>query len=113
MASSAALALTGVVALAYGEREAVPFWATAIFSFGVGLVAFRRTGLDRDLTIREGYAVVALTWITVGVVGAVPYVLTGVIESPVAALFESVSGFTTTGATVFAEVESLPRAILF
>jgi trk system potassium uptake protein TrkH len=49
----------------------------------------------------------------VGVVGAAPYLFSGVIDSPVAALFESVSGFTTTGATVFSDVEALPRSINF
>ena len=113
MAVSTALAVAGLVALAFGERETVAFLAAAAIALAVGYTAFRRTKLTRDLTVREGYAVVALSWITVGVIGAVPYLFAGVIQSPMAALFESVSGFTTTGATVFAEVETLPHGILF
>ena len=113
MALSAALALAGVVALIYAEREALAFMAAAGLTLIVGLTAFRRTRLARDLTIREGYAVVALSWVVVGMAGATPYLFSGVIETPVAALFESVSGFTTTGATVFGDIESLPKGILF
>ena len=113
MALSAALALGGGVALAYGESEALAFLLAAGLTLATGVVAFRRTALERDLTIREGYAVVALSWIVVGIAGATPYLFSGVIGSPIAALFEAVSGFTTTGATVFGEIESLPRSILF
>ncbi len=113
MAVSTALAVAGLVALAFGERETVAFLAAAAIALAVGYTAFRRTRLTRDLTVREGYAVVALSWITVGVIGAVPYLFAGVIQSPMAAFFESVSGFTTTGATVFAEVETLSHGILF
>ena len=113
IALSVALAVTGLVALAYREADALAFFGSAVLSFAAGYAAFRRTRLERDLTAREGYAVVALAWITVGVVGAFPYLFAGVIGSPVAALFESVSGFTTTGATVLTGLEGLPRGILF
>ncbi|MFW6206439.1 MAG: TrkH family potassium uptake protein, partial [Gemmatimonadota bacterium] len=66
-----------------------------------------------DLGVREGYAVVSLAWLSIGIAGAVPFLLTGVVSSPTSALFEAVSGFTTTGATVFSEIESLPHGILF
>jgi trk system potassium uptake protein TrkH len=56
---------------------------------------------------------VALSWIAVGLAGAMPYLLSGTVTSPVAAFFESISGFTTTGATVFSDIENLPRGILF
>ncbi len=113
MALSVALALTGLVSLAYREPETLAFLAAAAIAFGVGFVSFRRTRLERDLTIREGYAVVALSWITVGLAGGIPYMFTGVLSSPAAALFESVSGFTTTGATVFSSIATLPRGVLF
>lgn len=113
IALSAALGVAGFVSLWFGETEALAFMATAVICFGVGFTSFRRTRLHRDLTIREGYAVVALSWMTVGVAGGIPYLFAGVIQSPVAAIFESVSGFTTTGATVFGEIEALPAGILF
>jgi trk system potassium uptake protein len=113
LALTAALALTGVVSLAHGEAASLAFAGSTVVCLALGLVGYRRTSLDRDLTIREGYAVVSLSWIAIGVVGALPYLFTGVLTSPAAALFESVSGFTTTGATVFNDIESLPRGILF
>lgn len=113
MALSGALALAGLVSLGHGEGAALAFLASGAIAFAMGFAAFRRTRLERDLSIREGYAVVALSWLTVGAAGATPYLFSGVISSPVAALFESVSGFTTTGATVFSDIESLPAGVLF
>ena len=113
IALSAALGVTGFVALVDVGGDALAFFSTAALAFGIGFTAFRRTKLERDLTAREGYAVVALAWITVGVIGAIPYLFAGVIRSPVGALFESVSGFTTTGATVLSGLDALPRGILF
>ena len=113
MAVSVALALAGGVSLVYGEPETLAFLAAAAIAFAIGFTAFRQTRLERDLTVREGYAVVALSWLTVGLVGGFPYLFAGVISSPIAALFESVSGFTTTGATVFSSIETLPRGVLF
>jgi trk system potassium uptake protein len=113
LAFSATLLLTTLVAWGYGEGDAWAFLATTLGTAGVGLVGVLTTRLDRSLSIREAYAVVSLTWIVIGIAGAVPYLLSGVITDPVAALFESVSGFTTTGATVFSEIEGLPRGILF
>lgn len=113
MAISAALGVAALVALAYGDGDFLAFVVSALLPLIVGIFAFRRTSMDRDLRVREGYAVVSLAWIAVGIAGAVPFLLTGVLDSPVAALFESVSGFTTTGATVFGDIESLPHGILF
>lgn len=113
VAVSGALAVSGGVGLVYGDGDAGALFAAAALSATAGWIAYRRTSLDRDLSVREGYAVVSAAWLAVGVAGAVPYLLTGVVESPAAALFESVSGFTTTGATVFAEIEALPHGIHF
>ena len=113
MALSAALLATAGVAAWYGEGDAWAFLVTALGTAAVGAAAWRSTELGRDLSVREGYAVVALAWLSIGAAGAVPFLLTGVIGSPVAALFEAISGFTTTGATVFGDIESLPRGILF
>ena len=63
--------------------------------------------------MREGCVTAALTWVVISVMGAVPFVLSGAIPDPIEALFETVSGFTTTGASVLADVESLPMGILF
>lgn len=112
MAIGMALAATGLVAAFYGDGDFVAFLASAAVAGGIGWIGYRVSRIGRDLSVREGYAVVAFAWIAVGVAGALPYLLSGVLDSPVKALFESISGFTTTGATVFGDIESLPHGIL-
>ena len=63
--------------------------------------------------LRDGFAIVTLGWVIAGILGALPYWFSGVLPSFVDALFESVSGFTTTGATVLTQIDGLPHAILF
>jgi trk system potassium uptake protein len=112
LAVAGALLLCGAAALAFGDGDAAALVAAAAITAVAGGVARLTTGIDGDLSIREGYAVVSCAWIAVGVAGALPYLFAGVVESPVAAFFESVSGFTTTGATIFGDIEALPRGIL-
>lgn len=113
MALGAALGLTALVSLGYGDGDFTAFALSAAGSLLAGYAGYRNTEVVRDLSVREGYAVVAFAWMGIGVAGAVPYLLTGAVDSPVSALFESISGFTTTGATVFSDIEALPHGILF
>ncbi|MDF3129524.1 potassium transporter TrkG [Kiritimatiellaeota bacterium B1221] len=66
-----------------------------------------------NLTRKDGFAIVSFGWMCVGAVGALPYILTGAIPSPVDAIFETISGFTTTGSTILTDIEVLPRGIIF
>jgi trk/ktr system potassium uptake protein len=77
-----------------------------------GLMSMYRRG-DTNITKREGYLIVALGWLSMVFFGSLPYLMTGTLDSVVDALFESSSGFTTTGATVFKDIEILPHGILF
>ncbi len=113
LAFSAALAASTLVAAWYREGDVLAFVLSTVVTAVLGFAGYRLTSLDRELTIREGYAIVSLTWILVGVLGALPYLFSGVIAHPMAALFESVSGFTTTGSTVLADIEGQPHGILF
>lgn len=113
MALAVAMAVSGGVSLAFGDGDFAAFALAALGTLAVGLVGYRVSNVSRDLSVREGYAVVAFAWLATGVAGAVPYMLAGVVDSPVSALFESVSGFTTTGATIFSDIEALPHGILF
>ena len=80
-----------------------------LFSLPAVLPSVRR---GADLGVRDGFLIVALFWFLVSALGAWPFVL-GAGLSPVAALFESASGFTTTGATVITDLDLLPRSLLF
>ena len=68
---------------------------------------------NRSFFAKEGFVSVSLSWIVLSIIGALPFVLSGVIPNPVDAMFEIVSGFTTTGASILPEVESLPKCMLF
>ena len=67
---------------------------------------------DRAMYAREGFVTVALSWIVISIFGALPFVFSGYITSFVDALFETVSGFTTTGASILSDVEALPKSLL-
>ena len=103
-----------VPAAALGVREGLwAAWLTSLTIPGLaGFVFFVFTRGKVDLSPREALAVVGLGWIAVVLAGAVPFLLTGATDSVAWAVFESVSGFTTTGATVFAVIEELPPSIL-
>ena len=73
----------------------------------------RRTRLTRDVRVREGFAIVTFGWLMASMFGALPFMLSGATASYTDAFFETISGFTTTGATIFADVEALPRGVLF
>ena len=100
-------------ALYYGEREMIlPFllpMCAVLFLSAVVLILSRRKG--KILSLRQSYAVVALSWSITSVFGAIPLFASGVIADAAGAIFESVSGFTTTGSTVIANIDSVPKSI--
>jgi len=93
-----------VLALAYGE-DPTPFLATSAGMVGVG-VLLERVRADGELETREAFLLVSLAWLVIPLAGTVPYLVagTGTVANPVNAMFESMSGFTTTGATVLGEI---------
>jgi len=82
------------------------------FAAGVALLAWGWKAHE-ELFRKEGMLVVGLGWLLSALFGCLPYILSGVIRNPVSAYFETMSGLTTTGATVLADLESLPMGILF
>ncbi len=108
-----AMAGAGGVGLFYGEGDAPGIFLSAAITATVGAATFLFTELEGDISAREGYAIVTFSWGATAVFGALPYLFTGTLDSMVPAIFESMSGFTTTGATVFGDIESLPHGILF
>ncbi|MEM7415570.1 MAG: TrkH family potassium uptake protein [Gemmatimonadota bacterium] len=107
-----AMFATGLVAIGFGDGDAVALFQSGVITFLAGWATYMATRFDEEVTAREGFAIVTMAWTTTALFGCLPYLLSGVLDSPVAAFFESMSGFTTTGATVFADIESLPRGIL-
>ncbi len=102
-----------VTAVVYGEwHELLFFLATMVICALLGLLC--RLGKPRDTVLyaREGFVIVSLSWIVLSLFGALPFFLSGWIPNYIDALFETVSGFTTTGASILPAVEDLPRSLL-
>ncbi len=108
------VALSMLPAAAVGAREGLArAWLLAAGPIAAaGFVLWFLTPRRSELSARDALAVVGLGWIAIVAAGAVPFLTTGVAPSPAGALFESVSGFTTTGATIFPVIEDLPDSIL-
>ena len=101
-----------VTALIYGEREIWAFLVTMLLCGGIGALCVWRKPKDSALYAREGFVIVSLSWIALSLLGAIPFCISGTIPNYVDAVFETVSGFTTTGASILTAVEPLPRCML-
>ncbi|HEX3037157.1 MAG TPA: potassium transporter TrkG, partial [Thermodesulfobacteriota bacterium] len=105
-----------VCSLIYRENDLWVFVASALCTSFVGFVLERWTktpeGIE-ELERRDGFLIASMCWFSAAVFGAVPYMLYGVFTNPVDAFFESVAGFTTTGASVLTNIEVFPHGILF
>lgn len=102
-----------LTAVIYGEKDIFAFLAAIIICLVIGLPLTRKKPSNKVFYIKDGCVAVALSWVVLSITGAIPFVLSGSIPHPIDAIFETVSGFTTTGASILAEVESLPKSILF
>ena len=99
-------------AAVYTEPAFFAFLGAMGVSGACGFLLMHKKPKDESIYAKEGFVIVALAWIVMGIFGALPFMFTGVTRSYVDALFEIVSGFTTTGASIFSTVEDLPRSIL-
>lgn len=103
-----------LVCVWYGERrDAFAFLATALLTAAAGAALALLGRGAREIYRREGILIVVGGWVLASISGALPYVLAGALPQPADALFESVSGFTTTGASVMTDVEVVGRGVLF
>lgn len=107
------LALPCMIALIYGERSGWAFAAACFLCLAAGFAGTRKKPKSQVFYAREGFVTVSLSWIVLSLAGALPFTLCGDIPSYTDALFEVISGFTTTGASILPEVESLSRCSLF
>ena len=110
---SAFLMLPALVSLIYQEEAGIPFVITAAICLVLGIVFTHKKPSSSTVYTREGFVTVALSWIVMSIFGAIPFVWNGDIPYYVDALFETVSGFTTTGSSILSDVESLSHASLF
>ncbi len=100
----------------YKHHESMfPLLAAGGITLLIGLIFRMLTArkLTLDMHMKEGYMVVTFAWIFMSLTGALPYVISGAIPSYTNAFFETMSGFTTTGASILSDIESLPKGILF
>ncbi len=99
-------------AVVYGEwRELAHFGMTMLLCAAIGLLFIWKKPENTRLYAREGFVTVALSWLVLSLFGAIPFFTTGCIPHYIDALFEMVSGFTTTGSSVIASVEAMPMSI--
>jgi trk system potassium uptake protein TrkH len=103
------------ISLVFGDGHSLVFLQSFLIVLAAGLVMWLPVRkVERDLRLRDGFLVVALFWSVLGVAGAVPFWLTDVPDlSFTDSVFEAVSGFTTTGATVITGLDTLPKSILW
>ena len=110
----ALLLLPAAASWIYGEWLLLGvFLITAAVSAVIGYALRGIKPKSKMFYMREGFAATSLSWIVISIVGAVPFVVAGCIPNPVDALFETVSGFTTTGASILPEVERLSKSLLY
>lgn len=104
------MAVPAVTAIVYGEKVFRVYFAVMLFCIIAGKLITHKKPQNKSLYSRDGCVIVALSWIVLSLFGAIPFFISGEIPSFIDALFESVSGFTTTGASILTDVESLSRA---
>lgn len=107
------LACSGV-SYYYKDTSLIDFWKSAGITAGIGvLMAILGKGGERQLTRRDGYVLVSLAWVAFSLFGMLPFYISGYIPDVTNAFFETMSGFTSTGATILDNIESLPHGLLF
>ncbi|HIE11014.1 MAG TPA: TrkH family potassium uptake protein [Kiritimatiellae bacterium] len=111
-----AMVICAGVAHLYGDpartKYAMLTASAVVVCLGLAGVVLTRGADSRELGRRDGFAIVSLGWLAAAVAGSLPYILSGLIGNPVSAVFETMSGLTTTGATVLSNLEEVPRGLL-
>ena len=112
-AESALMAVPLAVSLFYQDGCAFSFLLPIAVLAAVGIILVRRKPENTVIFAREGYVIVAGASVVMSLFGALPFVISGEIPSYIDALFETVSGFTTTGASILTDVEAMSPSLLF
>ena len=98
-----------------GTHDFWPLVVSSVITFagGLGLYFFAGRDVKKVISRRDGYVIVSLAWVVISLFGALPFFLSGAIGSYADAFFETISGFTTTGATILTDIEAMPKGLLF
>lgn len=107
------LLLPALIGFIYREDACLAYLFVAALCFGIGMFFSRKKPSSSSLYTHEGFVTVALSWLVMSIFGALPFVLSGDIPSYIDALFETISGFTTTGSSILSDVEALSHTSLF
>ncbi len=107
------MALPCLVALVYGEKTLFAFLGTMVVCLAIGFGCTWKKTDNAAFYSKEGFLAVSLSWVLLSLMGCIPFVISGDIPSFTDALFETISGFTTTGASILSDVESLSKSGLF
>ena len=101
------------LSLYYGEGLVIAYLIPIAISVAIGLLVGIKQPKNKSFYAREGMVLVGLSWVIISLIGALPFYISGQIPSFIDCFFETVSGFTTTGSTILADVEKLSKSILF
>ena len=107
------LLIPALVSLIYHEKSVISFLIVAAILLAIYMVFGRKLPASKQIYGKEGFVIVGLAWILWSAFGALPFVISGSIPYYIDALFETISGFTTTGSTILADIEALPMGISF
>ena len=97
----------------YREAASISIAGAAVITMAAGWLMHRLAGPIEEITIRDGFAIVTFSWISVSAFGSLPFLMTGSIPSVAGAFFESAAGLTTTGSSVVTDIDVLPRGVVF
>jgi trk system potassium uptake protein len=107
-----AMGMVALVSLLLRDGSFLPLLLSTIVAASASWLARHYTHVPDDINFREAFVMVTFSWTAVALIGALPFVLSGAMPDPIDALFESMSGFTTTGSTVLADIEAVQPGIL-
>ncbi len=107
------ICLCAFIALFYGEKDLFGFIASSVIAAIIGIILMRIKADNLELAKRDAYLIVSVVWLAFSLIGCLPYIINGSIPNFADAFFETMSGFSTTGASAVTDIDSLPHATLF
>ena len=108
-----AMLLPLICAVIYGDSTGAALIYSILICLFIGVPLTFRSPENKTMYAKEGFITVALSWITLSIFGCFPFIFSGSIPGFIDALFETISGFTTTGASILTDVEAMPKSLLF